>query len=253
MVADNLNAGADASSPQNPQNPQNPQPGAAPRAHISVILDRTGSMSSIREDTIGGFNSFLAQQQSATACTTLTLVQFDSQDPFEVVHQFAPIAQVPPLTPETYVPRSQTPLHDAIGRGIIDLGARLAALPAATRPERVVFVIVTDGHENASREFTGAQVRGMIETHRKAGWQFVFLSADETAIADGRGVNVDRDFSFAVAKNSAGSRRMWKAVANRAALYCAEETRDMSFVDEKARIAEEERAERESRRGQPGQ
>ena len=89
--------------------------------HIAVILDRTGSMESIRDDTIGGFNAFLNEQKQQPSKATLTLVQFDSQDPYEVIHQVKTIKEVPELTKETYVPRATTPLLDAIGRGINDL------------------------------------------------------------------------------------------------------------------------------------
>ena len=213
------------------------------RAHITVILDRTGSMESIRDDTIGGFNSFLAEQQALPVPTTFTLVQFDTQDPFEVLHAFAPIADVRRLTRDTYVPRGGTPLNDAIGRGIIDLDGRLATLPAGECPQRIVFVIVTDGQENASREFTGAQVRGMIEAHRKAGWQFVFLSADEQVVSNGAGVNVDEDFSMAVGKSQAGSSRMWAALSSRTEHYRRAKVADMSLRDLKQRFAEESRRE----------
>jgi len=179
--------------------------------HISVILDRTGSMDSIRDDTIGGFNAFLADQRAIQAPTTFTLVQFDSEAPFEVLHAFAPIAAVQPLTRETYVPRANTPLYDAIGRGITGLDDRLAAMPPAERPKRIVFVIVTDGEENASREFTGREVRRLITARRRDGWQFVFLSADEAAIKDGEGVAIHRDYSMGVAKGAQGSRDMWDA------------------------------------------
>lgn len=238
MVAENPNAGPNVASPQ-----------AESRAHISVVLDRTGSMESIRDDTIGGFNSFLAAQQADANPTTLSLVQFDSQAPFEVLQAFAPVASVPPLTRESYVPRGGTPLFDAIGRGIIDLDARLTAMPAAERPSRIVFVIVTDGQENASREFTGDQVRGMIASHRQAGWQFVFLSADEGAIRNGRSVNVDEHYSYAVAKTARGSRDLWRSASNRAVAYCRSEVRDMDLSQEKAarlrELQEEERRRRE--------
>ena len=216
------------------------------RAHITVILDRTGSMESIREDTIGGFNGFLAQQQAVPTPTSFTLVQFDTQAPFEVLHAFAPIAEVKPLTHETYVPRASTPLHDAIGRGIIDLDGRLAALPAAERPDRIVFVIVTDGQENSSREFTGAQVSGMIDAHRKAGWQFVFLSADEGAIKDGSSVNINEEFSMGVTKNARGTGRMWSALACRTAAYRSSAAPDMSLREIKERLAREDREQSES-------
>ena len=210
------------------------------RTHFSVILDRTGSMESIRQDTIGGFNAFLAEQQALPSPATFTLVQFDSQDPYEVLHSFTPIGMVPPLTPATYVPRANTPLLDAIGRGINDLAARLDTLPADQRPAKVVFVIVTDGQENASREFTAAKVRAMLDERRKAGWQFVFLSADEQAIRDGTSVGVHADYSLAVEKGARGAERMWRAVsAASVELRCASRS-DMNLRDIKQRMARED-------------
>jgi len=91
------------------------------------------------------------------------LVQFDSQDPYEVIHRFKPIAEVPELTRETYVPRASTPLLDAMGRGIIDLEKSLSELSEADRPAKVVMVVVTDGQENASREFRKEQIEKMIK------------------------------------------------------------------------------------------
>src|ERR1035438_2609360 len=96
--------------------------------HITVILDRTGSMESIRDDTIGGFNTFLEQQKAEPGMATLTLVQFDTQDPYEVIHRFKRIQEVPALTRETFVPRASTPLLDALGRGINDLEAGIGQL-----------------------------------------------------------------------------------------------------------------------------
>ena len=130
--------------------------------HISVILDRTGSMETIRDDTIGGFNAFLNEQKSAAGYATMTLVQFDSQDPYEVLHKFAPVTAVTELTRSTFVPRASTPLLDAIGRGVNDLEQSLSQMPEAVRPSRVVMVVITDGQENASREFRKDQIAKMI-------------------------------------------------------------------------------------------
>ena len=91
--------------------------------HISVILDRSGSMEAIRDDIIGGFNAYIARQQAQPGQATLTLVQFDHQDPYEVVHQFRALASVPRLDCETFVPRGRTPLLDAMARG---MGIRVA-------------------------------------------------------------------------------------------------------------------------------
>ena len=205
--------------------------------HISVILDRTGSMDSIRDDTIGGFNAFLADQRAVQAPTTFTLVQFDSEAPFEVLHAFAPIAAVQPLTRDTYVPRGRTPLYDAIGRGITSLDERLAALAPADRPVRIVFVIVTDGQENASSDFTIREVRRLIDDRRRDGWQFVFLSADEAAIKDGADIAIHRDYSMGVAKGSAGSRDMWEALSRKSACYRSATSDDMDLREEKERLA----------------
>jgi hypothetical protein len=207
------------------------------RTHFSVILDRTGSMESIREDTIGGFNGFLREQQAQPSPATLTLVQFDSQDPYEVLHSFAPIGMVSLLTPATYVPRASTPLLDAIGRGINDLAARLANLPSDQRPAKVVFVIVTDGQENASQEFTAEKVRAMLDERRKAGWQFVFLSADEKAIRDGGCVGVTEDYSMAVEKDGQGTQRLWRAISARSMEFRRAAQPDMNLREIKERLA----------------
>lgn len=191
------------------------------RTHICMILDRTGSMESIKQDTIGGFNSYIAAQKSLPTPATFTLVQFDSQDPFEVIHKFTDIQMVTDLTAQTYMPRASTPLYDAVGRGINDLKAVLGALPEALRPKKVVMVIVTDGQENASREFTGTQVRKMIADAKEAGWQFVFLSADESAISDSASLNIDASNAAFFKKSSQGSNEMWERVANRSMAYRA--------------------------------
>lgn len=176
------------------------------RTHITMILDRTGSMESIRHDTIGGFNAFLQGQKAAPGTATLTLVQFDSRDPYDVVHNFVPIALAAELTPATYVPRASTPLFDALGRGILDLERSLTLLAPTQRPDHVVFVVITDGQENASREFTAAQVKTMIHEKQAAdGWEFVFLSADLAAIDEAIALGVETRASLAFDKTSVGT------------------------------------------------
>ena len=188
--------------------------------HLTVVLDRTGSMESIRDDTIGGFNAFLKQQQAAPGRATLTLVQFDSQDPYEVIHRFMPLEQVPALTRETFVPRASTPLLDAMGRAINDLEAGLAALKKANRPSKVVMVIVTDGQENASREFTKAQIEAMVKAKiAKEDWQFVFLSADLAAIGDARAVGIGAHAALLHHKDARGTASAWEALSAHTAEY----------------------------------
>jgi Mg-chelatase subunit ChlD len=188
--------------------------------HMSVILDRTGSMESIRDDVIGGFNAFLHDQQQQEGKATLTLVQFDTQDPYEVVHHWKDIKAVPDLDRNTYVPRASTPLYDAIGRGIIDLEASIAKLPESDRPSQVMMVIITDGQENSSREFTKARVTQMIkEKQEKQNWQFVFLSADLEAMNDARGMGFADSASLLFAKTSAGSAEAFQLLSQKTVEY----------------------------------
>ena len=188
--------------------------------HITVILDRTGSMESIRDDTIGGFNTFLKQQKEESGTATLTLIQFDSQDPYEVIHRFKPIADVAELTRLTYVPRASTPLLDAMGRGINDLEASVGSLKEEDRPEKVVLVVVTDGQENASQEFTRKQILEMIKTREeKDGWQFVFLSADLAAIRDAYDLGIKADSALLFVKSSRGSGKAWESLSQRTKDY----------------------------------
>lgn len=198
--------------------------------HIAIILDRTGSMQSIRDDTIGGFNAFLAEQQAQPGHATLTLVQFDSQDAYEVIHRVVPIAEVPPLTAATFVPRASTPLLDAIGRGIGDLDASLAAMPEAERPGRIVFAIVTDGQENASVEFRKEDIARLIrERSEAADWQFVFLSADLAAFHDAGRYGIDADSRLAYDKTARGTSSSWSALSKRTAEYRSGKKRKIGF------------------------
>jgi hypothetical protein len=188
--------------------------------HITVILDRTGSMESIRDDTIGGFNAFLDHQKAEPGTATLTLVQFDTQDPYEVIHKFKAIREVPALNRETFVPRASTPLLDALGRGINDLEASLGELKEEDRPAKVVVVIVTDGQENSSREFRKDRIEKMVkEKMEKSSWQFVFLSADLAAIGDAMAVGMDADAVLLFKKNAKGTAGAWASLSAQTAHY----------------------------------
>ena len=173
--------------------------------HITVILDRSGSMESICDDTIGGLNAFVEQQKAGSGEATLTLVQFDSHDPYEVIHHFTPIREVPALTRKTYVPRGGTPLLDALGRGINDIEESIGKLNDGERPEIVIVAVITDGQENSSMEFNKEQVEKMIKSKSsEAGWEFIFLSADLNAIADAHRLGFKRDATVAFEKSSHG-------------------------------------------------
>lgn len=183
------------------------QPAPAPKAtHIVVLLDRSGSMETIAADVVGGYNTFIKQQLEAGADATVTLVQFDDENANEVVYEGLPVADVPKLTSKTFIPRGSTPLFDATGK----LVSRIRELsanddrPASEQPD-VVFVTITDGHENASNEFSLRQVRQLTANCEKEGWTFVYLSAglDAYGDADDLGVNSGRARAFRASKGGA--------------------------------------------------
>ena len=176
---------------------------------ITMVIDRSGSMQSIQSDAEGGINSFIEQQKQEPGEANVTLVQFDSE--YEFVHSGVPLRQVPAFK---LVPRGSTALLDAVGRAINETGARLAAMDEAQRPGLVVFVIVTDGEENSSREFTRDQIRKMVEHQQSAyKWQFTFLAANQDAFAAGGSIGIAQD---GIAAYSVGKvRGSWDAAAKK--------------------------------------
>ncbi|HJZ79725.1 MAG TPA: vWA domain-containing protein [Pyrinomonadaceae bacterium] len=158
--------------------------------HIAVVLDRSGSMGDIKDETINGFNCFLAEQKAAGDNATLTLVQFDTEST-DVVHESKPIREVPDLNHETFQPRGGTPLLDALGQTIDSTGRALAAIPEANRPNKVVFVVITDGQENSSRHHTKAGIKEKIDHQSgKYNWQFVYLGANQDAFDEAGAVGI---------------------------------------------------------------
>ena len=183
------------------------QSAPAPKTtHIVVLLDRSGSMENIAADVVGGYNTFIRDQREAGADATVTLVQFDSQDPHEVVYESLTIADVPKLTSKTFIPRGGTPLFDATGKLVARIREQRAldTRPTNEQPD-VVFVTITDGEENESTEFTLQQLRQLTANCENEGWTFVYLSAGIDAYGDAGdlGVNSGRARAFKADKGGA--------------------------------------------------
>lgn len=152
--------------------------------HTNVILDRSGSMEVIKDDIINGFNSFLRDQKKLSSDSTLTLIQFDTINSYEVVHSFEPIEQIPELNDQIFKPRGGTPLLDCIGMAIKDLEEYVSA-NAERKLTKIFFVIITDGQENSSRKFSKEEIVKLIEEKQnKDHWEFIFLSSDLNAISE---------------------------------------------------------------------
>ena len=172
---------------------------------IAFVLDRSGSMNSIAGDAIGGFNTFLAQQQGEPGEAHLTLVLFDHE--YLVAHDNVDIHSIPPLDARTYVPRGMTALLDAIGRTIDAIGARLANTPEDQRPGKVIVAILTDGMENASRDYNNRRVADMIShQQQKYAWEFIFLAANQDAIATAHTLSIQAKDAIAFDATGQGVR-----------------------------------------------
>lgn len=170
---------------------------------IVCVLDRSGSMSSIREDTIGSFNTFLKDQQSVKGKATMTLMIFDHE--YEMIHNGKDIMCVEPLTNKTYVPRGSTALYDAIGIAISKAESRVEC----GKPSRVLVTIITDGEENSSKEFNKCQIMKLIEKCKsKYGWEFMYLSASPSAFTDGASIGISSLNTFQFKPTGHGVRGM---------------------------------------------
>lgn len=149
---------------------------------IIVITDRSGSMEKIRQDVNGGFDQFIREQKEVPGACRVTQIMFDTQ--VETPYTAKPLAEVPPLNLQ---PRGGTALLDAIGEAMNVQGARIAQEKWA---QLVVVTIITDGGENASKEYTHAQIKTMIEHAEKNGWKFIFLAANQDGFAVGQSYGI---------------------------------------------------------------
>lgn len=176
------------------------------------ILDRSGSMNHLTDDTIGGFNSMIEQQKKEDGEAFVTTVLFD--DEYELLHDHVNITEIAPITRKDYYARGATALLDAVGKTINSVGQRLGNTPEEERPEKVIFVITTDGYENASREFTRAKVKEMIEHQQnKYSWVFMFLGANMDAVAEAGGLGIQSAYSKTYTASDIGTTSVYASTA----------------------------------------
>ncbi|MGD0739833.1 MAG: vWA domain-containing protein [Terracidiphilus sp.] len=179
---------------------------------IAIVLDRSGSMESCKESTVSGFNEFIRTQQELPGEAMVKLVQFD--DRYETVFDMN-LKLCPELTQNTFVPRGSTALLDAQGRTIVELGKELAALPENERPSKVVVVTLTDGLENASKEYNLERIGELIREQRdKYNWDFVFLGANQDAIQTAAAMNIPLPSAMSYSTSKAGIAATMAAVSH---------------------------------------
>lgn len=175
---------------------------------IVCVLDRSGSMATIIDDAIGGFNAMLKDQQKQSrddgTAANMTIAMFDHQ--YMVVAENKPVERVEPFCRRSYVPRGSTALLDAVGRTIDDVGRRLQTTQEEKRPGKLLFIILTDGHENASTQYNHDQIAERIKHQQERyQWEFIYLSADINAFDHAASINIPTSVRFTNDAKSIGS------------------------------------------------
>ena len=180
---------------------------------IISILDRSGSMTALEQETIGGYNNFIADQRNELTDARVTLVLFDDQ--YEVVHKGVPIDEVPDIDNKVYYARGWTALNDAIAKTINETKARHRR---DGRPDKVLCVIITDGYENYSKEYSGLdgkeKVKKLVEwCKEEEDWTFFFLGADMDAVTVGAGYGIAATMVANYQSNDIGTRAVYASMS----------------------------------------
>lgn len=202
---------------------------------IIFILDRSGSMSGLEADTIGGFNSMIEKQKKADGEAMISTVLFDNVS--EVIHDRVSVLDIQPMTDKDYTVRGCTALLDAIGGAIHHIGNIHKYARAEDVPEHTLFVITTDGMENASRHYNAERVKQMIERQKaRYGWEFLFLGANIDAVETARHFGIGADRALNYHSDSAGTQLNYEVLSE---AICAVRGSVQLGADWKKRIDED--------------
>lgn len=179
---------------------------------IVFILDRSGSMAGLEDDTIGGFNAFIEKQKKEDGKALISTVLFDDRS--ELIYDRVDLSKIEPMTDKQYYVRGCTALLDAVGGAIHHIGNVHKYAREEDRPEKTVFIITTDGMENASRRYGYRQVRQMVEHQKeKYNWEFLFLGANMDAIETARHFGINRDRAVNFECDSEGTRLNYEVLS----------------------------------------
>lgn len=204
---------------------------------IVFILDKSGSMCGLESDTIGGFNGMLKKQKAQDGKAFCTTILFS--DSSETIHDRVDIAQVPEMTAEDYTVGGCTALIDAIGEAIDHVSKIHKYARKEDVPEHCIFVIMTDGYENASRKYTSDKVKKMIEQKRELGWEFLFLGANIDAVETAKTYGISETRAVTFKNDGAGQRRNYEAIGAAVCCMRSKGTVDDDWSDEIKEHAEE--------------
>lgn len=177
---------------------------------LVFVLDRSGSMEELTADTIGGYNTMINKQKKEEGEALVTTVLFD--DKYKMLYNGIDLQKVEPLTEKQYYTRGMTALYDAVGRTISCIDEKHRMLPGSLIPGKILFVIMTDGMENASEKYDVTTIKSMIEQHKEKGWEFVFIGANIDAVEVGDTIGIDQDFSVSYKADRVGMKKNFDAI-----------------------------------------
>ena len=185
---------------------------------VVFLLDRSGSMSGIEKDTIGGYNSYIDSQRGKNVKVTTVLFN----DKYEVLHNRVDVDNIKKLTNKEYYVRGCTALLDAIGKTIREMEDK--------NPNKVIFIITTDGYENASTKYNKSQIKELISVHKD--WKFMYIGADIDSYSEGRSLGIKDEFIANYKKTDRGISKLYNALTTASKLFYEEEKIDESWKNE---------------------
>lgn len=184
---------------------------------IVFILDRSGSMSGLEKDTIGGFNAMIEKQKKQDGKAFVSTILFDHES--VVLHDRLPLEQIKPMTEDDYTVRGSTALLDAIGGAVKHIGNIHRYARREDVPEHTMFVITTDGLENASIRYSSSDIKKLIESKKRKGWEFLFIGANIDAIETANNYGIDSDRAVNYNADSQGTEVLFEAVSETVAKF----------------------------------
>lgn len=208
------------------------------KTHIICVLDRSGSMSSIMKDSIGGFNTFLKQQKELPDDATITVALFD--DKYELLYDNVDIKEVKDITETEWFPRGTTALYDAIGKTINNDKALIKRMKKKDRPNKVLVCVVTDGYENASQEFNLDQIKTLIKDCENDDWNFIYLAANQDAFDVGSSFGISGANTYTYTASADGVFNMSTTLNNAAVNYRSMSSSDADFLTKSKSLIEDD-------------
>lgn len=206
--------------------------------HYVLIVDRSGSMSSIQDEAQNGVRHFVREQDALPGRATLSLYQFDNVH--DTVHDFVPLSAA---VSYELMPRNMTALLDAVGFAFTETGEKLAALPEDVRPGKVIVLITTDGLENASHEYTLTQVRELVTRQQdQYGWQVSYVGANVDAFTEAGGMGIHGGSTLSYAATRSGTQSAYGAASASAGRFVSGQAMTVDYLEEERKAAADEQA-----------